>query len=275
MTWEPFQEPSGPQGPFIEYGTRYGPSGPAANPNWLPPDARQTGWGAQGPGVSPPPRTLWEAIKQLPGQYVRVLTKPASATFDYEMRKARWDVVWAQILGYALVAAILLALSWLVIMALIIPSINTAEAQAGGSSLASIFGVFFVPAPIIGAATFFVVIGSFFLGQGITFLLAKAFGGQGSFLAQIYTFLLYQVPIGLITAALSLIPIVGSIAGLAGIYAYVLQYFQMVAVHRLTTGKALAVVLIPVGVGFLLGFALVALYFVFIFSVVGSLHPTQ
>jgi hypothetical protein len=74
---------------------------------------------------------------------------------------------------------------------------------------------------------------------------------------------------------LSLIPFLGSsVGGLASIYQYVLQTFQMMAVHRLTTGKAIAVVLIPVGVGILLALGLVFLYFIFIFSVIGSLHPT-
>ncbi|HEU5369713.1 MAG TPA: hypothetical protein VFU69_14670, partial [Ktedonobacterales bacterium] len=83
MTWDPLQEPQGWQGPYTEYGAY----GPATGPQMLPP-----GFSAPyaGPYVSAPPRSLWEAIKQLPKQYWRILTKPGAATFAEEMGKARW-----------------------------------------------------------------------------------------------------------------------------------------------------------------------------------------
>ena len=191
------------------------------------------------------------------------------------MRKARWDVVWAQILGYALAAAALVTLAWLILVAFITAETSALMTQSGGPNPGDFFGLFLIPAPFIGACIFLAGVGGIFLAQGITYLLAKAFGGQGSFLAQVYTFLLYQVPIGLVSVALSIIPVLGSIGSLGGIYGYVLETFQVMVVHRLSTGKAIAVVLIPVGVGFLLAFGLVLLYFVFIFSVIGTFHPAQ
>lgn len=276
MTWEPpFPEPTGPQGPFIEYKASYNAYGPATGPQMPPPnDGQQPGWGAPGPGVNAPPLSLWEAIKQLPQRYWRVLTRPGTATFAYEMPQARWDVVWAQILGYALAAAILSTLAWLILAAFLSAEFNSFATQRGGPNPVDFSGLFLVPAPFIGAFTFIAGVGGIFLGEGITYLLARAFGGQGSFLVQVYTSLLYQVPIGLVTVALSLIPFVGSIGSLGSIYAYVLRFFQVKAVHRLTTGNALAVLLIPLGVGFLLGIMLVFLYFVFIFSLIGSFHPS-
>src|SRR6185437_15226765 len=88
MTWEPpFQEPTGPQGPFTEYGARYSAYGPATRPQMPPPgEGPQARLGAPGPGVNAPPLSLWEAIKQLPRQYWRVLTNPGTATFADEMR---------------------------------------------------------------------------------------------------------------------------------------------------------------------------------------------
>lgn len=278
MTWEPpFEEPTGPQGPFTEYSARSSAYGPATGPQMPPPngDGPQARWGAPGPAVNAPPLSLWEAIKQLPRQYWRVLTKPGTASFADEIGKARWDVVWAQILGYALAAAMLTTLAWLILVAFITAEINSFAAQASGPSPADFFGFFLIPAPLIGAYTFIAAVGGIFLGQGITYLLAKAFGGQGSFMVQVYASLLYQVPIGLVTVALSLIPLFGSIGSLGAIYSYVLQTFELVVVHRLTTGKAIAVVLIPVGVGFLLGFLLVILYLIFIFSLLGTVHPAQ
>jgi hypothetical protein len=277
MTWEPpLQEPTGPQGPFIEYRASYNAYGPAHGPQMPPPGADpRAGWGAPGPGVNASPLSLWEAVKQLPGQYWRVLTKPGTATFAYEAPKARWDVIWAQILGYALAAAVLATLAWLILVAFITAEFNSVAPRTGGPNPGDLSVFFLVPAPFIGASTFLAGVGGIFLGQGITYLLAKAFGGQGSFLVQVYTTLLFQVPIGLITVALSLIPFLGSIGSLGSIYGYVLQTFQLMVVHRLSTGKAIAVVLIPVGVGILLGIGLVFLYFIFILSVLGAMHPTD
>jgi hypothetical protein len=273
MTWEPpFQEPTAPKGPFIEYKAGYTAYGPQQPPPGAGP---QPGWGAPGPGVNAPPPSLWEAIKQLPQRYWRVLSKPGEATFASEMLQARWDVVWAQILGYALVAAIFATLAWLVLLAFIGAEFHAMTAQTGTANPFNSFGLFLLPAPIFGVFIFISGIVGIFLSQGITYLLARAFGGQGSFLAQVYTGLLYQVPIGLVAAALTIIPFLGSsIGGLAGIYQYVLQFFQVKAVHRLSTGNALAVVLIPVGVATLLVFGLVFLYFVFIISLISSIHPT-
>lgn len=276
MAWDPFQESTGPQGPFSEYGARHTAYGPNAGPQMPPPrDGTQGAWGAPGPGVNAPPLTLGEAVKQLPRQYWRILSKPGAASFDAEQRGARWDVIWAQVVGYSLISAILSTLIWVIAIAFLNTELNTFAAQSGDSSATATLGFLFLPAPFFGVLTFLFGIGGLFLGQGITYLLAKAFGGQGDFMTQMYTSLLYQVPIGLCTAVLGLIPFVGSIGALAGIYAYVLQTFQMMAVHRLTTGKAIAVVLIPVGAAFLLAFALIAVYFVIIFSALGALHPTQ
>ncbi|HLW01480.1 MAG TPA: YIP1 family protein [Ktedonobacterales bacterium] len=266
MTWEP----PGPQGPFIEYGARHTAYGPQMPPPGAGP---QPGWGA--PGVNAPPLSLWEAIKQLPRQYWRIVTRPGTATFAYEVPNARWDIIWVQILGLSLISAILSTLAWLIIATILSAWLSTIPTVSGephpGASLGAFF---FLPAPAIGAAVFLFGLGGFFLGQGITYLLAKAFGGQGSFMVQAYTGLLFQVPINLVTVALSVIPLVGSVGGIVGIYAYFLQYFQLTVVHRLTTGKAIAVIVIPVAAATLLAFILVLIYYVIIFSTLGTLHPT-
>jgi hypothetical protein len=222
-------------------------------------------------GAGTAPLSLWEAIKQLPKQYWRVLSKPGAATFAEEMGKARWDVVWAQVLGIAAISAVLASLAWIIIAGLFNVWLNSLLTRPGEPNPGADIGFFLLPAPVIGIVVFASSLGGFFLGQGFTYLLAKAFGGQGSFMAQAYTTLLFQVPIGIITSLLSLIPFVGSIGGFAGIYAYVLQVFALMPVHRLSGGKATAVVLIPVAFWTLLVFILVALYFVFIFSIINGL----
>lgn len=52
-----------------------------------------------GPGLQAP-RPLSEEIKELPGHYIDVLTKPGVATFAAEMGKATWRMVWVQLLGW-------------------------------------------------------------------------------------------------------------------------------------------------------------------------------
>jgi hypothetical protein len=267
MTWEPFQEPPpGPQAPLVEYGaTRPAPGPFLGAPHYDPSQA----WGAPGPAVNAPPLTLWEAVKQLPKQYWRVLTKPGTAVFNQEMGNARWDVIWVQIVGYAVASAVLVSIAWLVLLAVLSPLFNSFSTESGQTSSSFVTGFLFVPIPFLAIYTLVGAIGGFFLSQGITYLLAKAFGGQGSFMTQAYTFLLFQVPIGIGGLLLSLIPLVGSIGSFAGIYAYVLETFQIMAVHRLSGGKAVAVVLIPVAAAILL---VIIIYAIFLFTLFSSLY---
>ncbi len=115
---------------------------------------------------------------------------------------------------------------------------------------------------------------SFFILVGIQYLIAKAFQGEGRFLTQSYTTLLYQVPIYAASYVLGLIPILGGIAGFAlYIYSIVLNVFSIMAVHRLSGGKATAVVLIPIAVLLLLVFlCLIAIAAIF-FAAYRSTHP--
>jgi hypothetical protein len=114
---------------------------------------------------------------------------------------------------------------------------------------------------IEGPGAIIVTLLGFFLLQGIFFGLAKAFGGTGTFQAQAYAFLLFQAPIGMLSAALDFIPFIGGLVGLAlGIYGIVLNVFAIMGVHRLGGGKATGVILIPLGV--LIVLACCGLFFV-------------
>src|SRR5581483_1848170 len=218
MSWEPFQEPGQPYtGPYVEDSAFAPATGPHAPP--FPPPA---------PHWTPAaPLSLWDAIKQLPGQYWRVLTKPGTATFAAEAERARWDVIWAQVLGLSIFSALATMLLWLIVLALLNAPFSSFLAGPDAPNAGSSLGVLFqIPTPLIGLISLLGGIGGFFLGEGIAYLLAQAFGGQGDFKTQAYTSLLYRVPIGIGTLLLSLIPLAGSIGSLAGIYAYVLETFQ-------------------------------------------------
>src|SRR6266568_2291940 len=248
-----------PQGPYGQLQSPYGPppQGPYGASAY-----QQPGYGYGVPPVQAVPLPLGEAIRQLPNQYIRVLTKPSAATFAEEQGKAAWNIVWIQLIIYAIAAAVL---GYLAI--LISPNqfstagsstLNPGMVQA--ISLSAGFGLILL-VPIF-----------FFIGVGIYYLIAKAFGGQGTFLAQSYTTLLYGVPIGILSSVLRLIPILGSLAAIAlGIYGIVLQVFAIMAVHRLSGGKATAVVLIPVAIAFVLVCVLV----IIIIAAVASQVPTH
>src|SRR6516162_5402575 len=87
--------------PYSGYGTPQNPSGtppqnpyaspPPQNPYATPPQQYGTPpyqQGGYGYGYAPPqqaPRSIGQAIQELPNQYLRVLTKPSPGTFAEEM----------------------------------------------------------------------------------------------------------------------------------------------------------------------------------------------
>jgi Yip1 domain len=249
--------PQAPQNPYRP---------PAQNPYATPPnaDANYASYSNYqgGSGYAPPqsaPLPLGEAIRNLPSQYLKVLTRPGPMTFAEEMGKASWDIVWVQLIGIAIISAIL---SYL---AMLISPFNTSfsnrsiniEAYRSIIAGASFGSIILVPL-------------FFFIGVGIYYGLAKAFGGQGRFITQSYTTLLISVPIGIFSGVINLIPIAGSFIALAvSIYSIVLNIFSIMAVHRLSGGKATAVVLIPIGVAVLLACGLIVL----LITIVAALSP--
>ena len=264
MAWDPNQgQPNDPnQGqpndPNSAYGTPSNPYGapPPQNPYGAPQNpyaAAPYPYSQGGPGYGPPqsaPLPLGEAIKGLPRQYIKVTTKPGVMTFAEEMGKASWDIVWVQLIALAIISAILSYLYTLISPTFTMTSSSTIDTATLRSFLAGFSLMSIILVPVF-----------FFIGQGILYGLAKAFGGQGKFVTQCYTNLLFSVPIGIVSSIVGLIPIAGAVIATAlSIYSIVLNVFSLMAVHRLSGGKATAVVLIPVGVVLLLACALVILF---------------
>ncbi|MFL5653169.1 MAG: YIP1 family protein [Ktedonobacteraceae bacterium] len=270
MAWDPNQgqpdnpntgygPPSNPDGapqnpygnsPENPYGGPQNPYGtPPENPYGAPP------YGAPGyptvPGyyIPPPsaPLPLGEAIRNLPNQYLKVTTRPGPRTFAEEMGKASWDIVWVQLIFYAIITTILGYLGTLISGTNLNSTTSTGSVNPAllQSIRTIILGITF--GQIVLVPLFF------FIGMAIIYGLARAFGGQGKFLTQSYTYLLFDVPLGIVSSLVSLIPIAGGfIALLIGIYRIVLAIFAVMAVHRLSGGRATGVVLIPIGVVLLL-----------------------
>lgn len=202
-----------------------------------------------GPDGSQTPLPLIAALRQLPHQYVRVLTKPSEERFEKELYKASWAISIVQLLIMIVVG---------IILGIIRSSLSHTAADTYGTNSTSIgmsqqafYRLLIFPS--IGAAflEIIVVLIVFFIGVSIQFLLAKAFSGYGTFQTQGYATLLYMVPISIISSTLSLlrgIPVAGTIIvdliGLLGLYITVLNIFQIMATHHLSGGKATAVVLL-------------------------------
>ncbi len=189
------------------------------------------------------PLPLGQALQQLPSQYAKVTTKPGAQSFAEEMGKAEWGIIWLQLLLYGAVSAALSYLSYQWNQVTINPADyptlppETIKLIEQAVTYTSGFG------------TFLGVVAGFFIFQGISYGLAKMFKGQGTFLAQCYTALLFQVPLGILGALIGFIPILGIIGSFAAsIYSLVLQAFSIMAVHRLSGGKATGVVLLPFAV---------------------------
>jgi hypothetical protein len=104
--------------------------------------------------------------------------------------------------------------------------------------------------------TFFgTLIGSvigFFIGTGIYWIIAKLFGGDGSYEDQTYLMSTFTAPLMIINGVLSLIPVLGSfVVLLISIYQLVLTFFAIKTSHGMTSGRATMVVLTPILIGFL------------------------
>ncbi len=250
------QSPYGAQQP--PYGTQQPPYGAPAGYG-APPDGSEPAFsGPAGFQERLRPLPLNQAVRQLPNQYIRVLTKPSASTFAEELRKASWDITFVQLLIMIGVGVVLGLITALFSSAL--ASSYVANSNLTGASMQTYTSL--LVASSVGSA-FIRIISiplSFFIGVGIQFLIAKAFKGEGTFLTQSYTALLYQVPVYVISSVLGLLGIIpvagGVIVGIIAlalfVYSVVLNVYQLMATHRLSGGKATAVVLIPYAIGFVL-----------------------
>jgi len=202
-------------------------------------------------GAVAAPLPLGEAIRQLPGQYWKALTRPGASAFAEETGKASWDIIWVQLAGYAIISAILALLNYAFTQSAVTSLLNQLSRNTGTRASTP---PAFLNSPVFSLSTTLIGIPiGFIIGQAILFRLAKAFGGQGTSVQQVYTFLLFQVPLGILGSLVGLIPIGGPLFSLAAsIYSIVLSVFAIMGVHQLTGGKASGVVLIPIGVVFLL-----------------------
>lgn len=111
----------------------------------------------------------------------------------------------------------------------------------------------------LGTIFFIILIGtvimspiSFYLSVGLQFLGVRIFGGSGDFKSHAYLMALILVPatvLGGVVSLLAYIPVIGFLAGLAGfglsIFSIILTVRLVKSVHNVTTGRAVAGIIVP------------------------------
>jgi hypothetical protein len=167
-------------------------------------------------------------LLRLPEHYFKAVFRPSIGVFSQDKGQASWSIVWIQLLVWAVLDAALGVLVNLISR----PSTSTSFQQ------------FFALATSYGLVV--VVPALFFLLMGVVYLLSRYIGGQGTFLEQCHASLYIQAPLGIGSKLLALIPGVGRILNsVLSLYGIAIQVFAIIAVHRLSKGKAIAAILIP------------------------------
>jgi hypothetical protein len=85
------------------------------------------------------------------------------------------------------------------------------------------------------------------VSAGLIFVGARFFGGKGEFGAQSYLQSLYFVPLGIVQVAVAFVPKVGTVlSAILSIYSLVLGVRAVKVSHKLTTGRAIGALLVPI-----------------------------
>ncbi|HEY0756632.1 MAG TPA: Yip1 family protein [Ktedonobacteraceae bacterium] len=273
------------------------PTGPLRPVQYMPPalPASDYGYPSQGlryglqPVSEARPLPVGQALRELPRQYKKILFRPGARSFLEEQGKAEWGIIWLQLLLQMLLAALLSIPEMLVYT-----QTHTTDQVPFFTNIYLLeLVVLLVLAPAI-----------FFAQVGIQYLLARAFKGIGSFKQQAYNQLLFSLPLGIISRLLSVVftsltrgstllafyPNVSTSTAFASvngaylvgllvfdvlafalsIYGLVLNVFSLMAVHRMSSGRASAAVLLPLVILFLVVFIVA---FAVAFSMLASHLP--
>lgn len=182
----------------------------------------------------------------------RVLTQPGEPVFEQEKLSPN--------------NSLQTALIWMVIAGVVAAIFGFIAGMIGASSMAAMLSQAGLPPEVLaqmgplisamsggGIAAIIMVPLGFLIGTFILHLLAKMLGGQGEYSTFAYLASTYQAPLTIASSILAVIPVLGGcVSFLLTIYGYVLSFFAVKANYGLTSGRALAVVLIPLVLVFLL-----------------------
>lgn len=206
--------------------------------------------------------------------WIRVLTGPGEEVFAVEQDRPQatlttgliWTVLAAvvtSVLGF--VQAMLFRSSTAEAMQIFSGMDLPPESQAMLKSMMS--GGFFAGMSGAGALLgIFIAPVVFLIIVGVIHLLSNMLGGQGDFGRFAYLSASIGAPISIVNAFLGFIPVVGGCIGfILTIYSLVLHYFAIKVAYSLTSGRAIAVLAMPVAlfvvgslcIGFAVGAALI------------------
>ena len=228
------------------------------------------------------PLPLGAAIRGLLAQYGQTLAHPSPKLFAREMGKAKWNIVWVQIIGYSIIVALFSLLSAIgfdvnAAAKAVVAGADTSGLTPGAVGVLEHIIVIIYNLSIYGQIIITPI--ALFIGTGILFLLAKIFGGRGKFLTQLYCSLLFLVPLGVIGSFLSLLlsylPAGGSAFGFLItvaklVYECILLGYMLVPVHRISGGRATGAILLLFGVIFLLACILAFVFAAIFAAIVGT-----
>ncbi|MGH2509252.1 MAG: hypothetical protein ACRDHZ_17870, partial [Ktedonobacteraceae bacterium] len=225
--------------PAINYGTVY-----PAQPPFMPPAGyAQPPFGAHlGYDFVPSaqPLLLAQALRELPHQYRKILTKPGAHSFAEEQGKAAWDIIWMQLLFTAILAIVSVLITFIVdihIFAALFTAMANLSVNSGNPATLTP-ATFTSPSTITILAIEAVIAGLFtpfwfLLGVVIQFGMAKLFRGHGQYKQQVYNHLLFYIPMQIITLAFSML----------------LLLFTALSVNPITLILILIVFLTSIGLG--------------------------
>jgi hypothetical protein len=229
------------------------PGAPGPNPYLAPPAYPGQGYqDYQGYQGYPPPGVPYESyappgsqafnLQTLIQRWQNVLTRPSVPTFDAEQPAANWQTILISLLILGVVGAVsqfIIGLEPSSAMTINLPNQPPYRFHPNpvGSAFGGLIGVF------VG----------FFVLSGILYVSAKVFNGQGTFLTQSWLLSLFLVPLSIISAVAGIIPYFGSLVAFAVfIYSVYLAVLAIASAHRLSQGRAVAVVLLPLAILFVL-----------------------
>jgi hypothetical protein len=181
----------------------------------------------------------------------RVLTQPGEPVFEQEKVNPNGSLQTALI--WVVIAAVVAAIFGAITAALNLSSANAMLSQLPPEIAAQMGPMLSMAAGGGGFWAIIMVPVFFLIGTFITHLVAKVLGGQGEYSRYAYLNASFQAPITMISSIVALIPFLGGCVGsLLGIYGLVLTYFAVKVNYSLSSGKAIAVVLIPIILVFIL-----------------------
>jgi hypothetical protein len=213
------------------------------------------------------------AALDLVGQYFKVLSKPTASTFALVSERANWRTVWLQVFILALIPLVF------GLIRLFDPFL--ASQVAVRSRLLYDILVSFSFGASIAALILRMVIAPlfFFITVSLQFLLAKMFGGAGTYIEQSHAALLYLVPLTFLSSLLTTIivfvrsldlhifnPLISFVLLVYGIF---LNVVMIKGVHRLTGEKSTLVVALYYMVLF---FVVIGLLILLASSIISAIH---